>query len=46
MVFILGKTDENLKANIEKIKSMDLESMNGLMEGNMKDSGLKENNME
>jgi len=28
-----------------KIKDMDLEFMNGRMEGNMKDSGIMENNM-
>jgi hypothetical protein len=45
MVSIHGKTVENTKDNTGRIKSMDSEITFGLMEGNMKVGGTKENNM-
>ena len=44
-VYTYGTMEGSTKASTRTTKSMDLESILGLMEGAMKDTGTKENNM-
>jgi hypothetical protein len=44
MVTTSGRTVDNTKANIKKIRNMASEFINGETEGNMKDSGLMASN--
>lgn len=44
--YINGKMEEHMMENILMIENMGLEFINGMMEGFMKDFGLKENNTE
>ena len=37
--------EENMKENMKWTKNMDTENINGLMEDNMRVSGITENNM-
>ena len=43
--FILGQMVESMRENIEMIRSMDLESILGLIRESTKDGGIKENSM-
>ena len=43
---IPGKMEENMKVCIYLIRKVVMEFINGLMEGNMRDNGIKENKMD
>jgi len=46
MVFIFGTMAESMRVNIRMTRNMDLVSISGQMEGDMKDTGTKESSME
>jgi len=45
-VYIPGKMEGNMKVCIYLIRKVAMEFINGLMEENMKDNGIKENKMD